>query len=96
VNNELSELLARTLRANREALLRYSVLLDLCPLPAFFLEFNSKIPVYINPAYCELTGRTLNELQTQNWLQLVIHPEDLPGVVAAWNKFDKDKTFYVH
>jgi PAS domain-containing protein len=95
VNSNLSNVLAQTLSSNRENLMRYSVLLDLCPLPSFFLDHDHKTPVYINPAFCELTGRTLDELQIPDWIKLVIHPEDIPKIIDSWNSFTEEGILFV-
>ena len=73
--------------ADREKIERYAALTELCPLPAFIIGHDRFSILYINPAYQVLTGRNIEELQNDQWINLVIHPDDRAGVRERWEKF---------
>ncbi len=72
---------------DREKIERYSAVADFCPIPAFIVTPDASEIVYINPAYTALTGRKLEELQQDRWIDLVIHPDDRSAVHAVWQLF---------
>lgn len=67
---------------------RYSAVCELCPIPVFIVAHDGSSVIYINPAYRELTGRNIDELQNNGWLN-VIHPEDRTRAEAEWALFLK-------
>lgn len=86
---------------DREKMERYSAVCELCPIPVFIVAHDGVSIVYVNPAYRRLTGRCLDELQNNGWLN-VIHPDDRTRVEAEWAVFLKTETLkpsirrYVH
>lgn len=79
--------LAEKFQDDREKIERYAAVANFCPIPAFIVSSDTKEIVYINPAYEALTGRTLDELQDGNWVELVVHPDDRDAVHNLWNLF---------
>lgn len=75
---------------DREKIERYSAIANLCPLPIFIVAHDGKSIVYINPAYREFTGRSIDELQDFKWLEMV-HPDDRTNVAAVWKQFVLDE-----
>jgi PAS domain S-box-containing protein len=72
---------------DREKIERYAAVADFCPLPAFIVRSDAQEIVYINPAYTALTGRSIDELNGTNWIDLVIHPDDRSALTEVWRAF---------
>jgi PAS domain S-box-containing protein len=85
-NNSIAFHLLNKFQADREKMHRYMAVAERCPLPAFITGSDGISIVYINPAYRELTGRTLDELQDGKW-PIVIHPEDRASAMEVWRVF---------
>jgi PAS domain S-box-containing protein len=67
------------IRASEE---RYRGLVDSLPLMVF--QFDQQLrTTFLNPAALAITGYTLEEVEEPEAWQKRIHPEDLPGVLAA-------------
>jgi PAS domain S-box-containing protein len=81
--------LLQKFEADREKIERYSSIAEHCPLPAFIAGSDGISILYINPAYRELTGRNIEELQDGKWVTSVIHPDDQASVIDAWKLFTK-------
>ena len=96
VEKSLAETLLDKFHADREKMERYTALVELCPLPAFILAHDAKTIVYVNPAYREMTGRTLEELQDDKWIDLAIYPDDRPSVLQTWRQFAETHKAHPH
>lgn len=95
VENSLAYHLLEKFQADREKIERYSAVAERCPLPVFVIGSDGVSILYINPAYRELTGRTLDELQDGKW-PIVIHPDDREEVQRAWKMFTETNTVQPH
>lgn len=95
VRNSLAYHLLEKFQADREKIERYSAVAERCPLPVFVIGSDGVSILYTNPAYMELTGRTIEELQDGNW-PLVIHPDDREEVKLAWKMFTETNTLQPH
>lgn len=80
---------------DREKILRYSAIAEMCPIPAYVTGSDGTTVLYVNPAFIELTGMTLSELQNGNWINAV-HPDDRADAMTAWTLFTKSRQSAAH
>jgi PAS domain S-box-containing protein len=67
---------------------QHKAVIDLCPLPMFTADEEGRC-VYVNNALCQITGIAIENWQHDLWKHN-IHPDDVAGVVEAWNSFVQD------
>ncbi len=82
----LSELLktsSETRGALYESRQRYQALTDNSPIGIFHSDTEGKT-VYVNRAWCELTGLTEEEALADSW-RTVLHPEDRARKLSEWS-----------
>lgn len=80
--------LAAKLSGERERMTRYIAIAEHCPIPAFVIDTDVTTLVYVNPAFTEFTGYTLDELTGSGWHNVIYH-EDLPKSLIAWEGLKK-------
>jgi PAS domain S-box-containing protein len=68
----------------RERELQLNLLTETLPAILWKADLNGQI-TYINKRVVEYSGRTLKGIQEKGWIDL-IHPDDVPEMVAAWNE----------
>lgn len=70
----------------RERIEHYTAVADHCPLPAFIASRDGQSIMYVNAAYYRMTGCRIEQLQNNDWLQIV-HPDDRADTEAFWKAF---------
>ena len=83
----LAILIAESFERSRVETMKFKVMADTCPLPAWMSSFEGKI-MYVNPAYENLTGFSIEELQKNNAASL--HPEDQERILSSWHNYAND------
>ncbi|MDA0674649.1 MAG: PAS domain S-box protein, partial [Cyanobacteria bacterium] len=68
----------------RDSERRYATLTETAPVGIFRFDAAENC-VYVNPRWCEMTGRTLAMVQGGAW-QAMLHPEDRERLLAGWAK----------
>lgn len=71
---------ARSERALRESEARFRAMADSAPAPVWVSSAAGPVE-FVNRAFCELAGKTFDELLGEAWLSFM-HPEDRPVVAA--------------
>lgn len=70
---------------DREKLENYVAIACHSPLPAFIQARDGISMLYVNPAYTNLTGYVLADVQLERWAESV-HPDDRATTLAWWKK----------
>lgn len=77
--------------SDREQLERYTAVAEFCPIPAFVVAHDGRTVAYVNKAYYDMIGLTLEEAKNLGWKK-TIHPDDLHRVVAEWDHMVETNT----
>lgn len=68
--------------ALRDSESRYATLTESAPVGIFRFDAQGEC-VYVNPRWCELTGRTPEEGYGDDWIE-VLHPDDRDRLLTSW------------
>jgi PAS domain S-box-containing protein len=77
--------------SDREQLERYTAVAEFCPIPAFVVAHDGRSVVYVNKAYYDMMGVSLEEARNLQWKKSV-HPDDLHRVVSEWDHMVETNT----
>ncbi|MGF1459271.1 MAG: PAS domain S-box protein [Leptolyngbyaceae cyanobacterium] len=77
--------------ALRESEQRYATLAELSPNAVYRFDAQGQC-VYVNPRWCEMTGRTVEQGYGDDWIQ-VLHPEDRDRLLAGLQEAFDQRTY---
>ncbi len=88
--NKIAE---QTIRESEE---RFRMLADVSPIFIYMIDPDPAAPViYWNKTWLDYTGQTMEEALGTAWSE-VLHPEDIPGVMAIYSSaFEKREPYYM-
>jgi PAS domain S-box-containing protein len=81
-------------RALRESERRYAALTEMSPIGIFRFDAAGEC-VYVNPRWCEMTGRTLETASGDDWVSL-LHPDDRDRILTSWGVAFEQQMPYVN
>jgi PAS domain S-box-containing protein len=81
----------RALRASER---RYAALTEMSPIGIFRFDAAGEC-VYVNPRWCEMTGRTLETASGDDWVSL-LHPDDRDRILTSWGVAFEQQMPYVN
>jgi PAS domain S-box-containing protein len=79
---------ARSELALRESEARFRAMADSAPAPVWVTGAAGPVE-FVNRAFCDLVGKTFDELMGDTWVGLM-HPEDVPAVAQARTEARRD------
>ncbi len=88
LNEALEVKVAERTRALSESEERFRIMADGTPVPIWVVDAEGRIE-YVNRAYCEFFGTTLDAARSQVW-QAIIHPDDAAEYSAAFAAAARD------
>jgi len=82
----------RAEEALQESEIRFRVIADGCPTMMWVTDAEGGSQ-FINRAYREFCGATSEQVESGKW-QLLVHPEDAPGYVGAFQRAVRERTAF--
>lgn len=69
---------------------KYACIGEYCPIPCFITAHDGFSVLYVNPAFIEMTGCTIEHMGRENWPNMFL-PEEFEQVISNWEMFVKTR-----